>query len=304
MNIKKLIGIIVGGTIFILCAYYLIYYFQWSAAFQLLKNVNWIWMPCIVAFTIIIFWLFRTIRWFVLLKETGIHMNFYRLYLIGSISVALAILTPLQSGEALKIELLKKAGHLERIPGYGIFFTERILDLIIVILIAISSIMFGLSKILNKEIILIAATIILICIIIFLTIIRHVSSDNIIGRFLQPFNQCVRNGKVLATVVLLTIGGWSFVILGWYASLRSISISVNFLDTAAMTAITTLIGILSLIPWSLGINEVSISSFLAYYIQDTTLAQAGALIIRVYGILTLLMGIILFFIWKLIPSRG
>lgn len=261
-------------------------------------------MPCIVAFTIIIFWLFRTIRWFVLLKETGIHMNFYRLYLIGSISVALAILTPLQSGEALKIELLKKAGHLERIPGYGIFFTERILDLIIVILIAISSIMFGLSKILNKEIILIAATIILICIIIFLTIIRHVSSDNIIGRFLQPFNQCVRNGKVLATVVLLTIGGWSFVILGWYASLRSISISVNFLDTAAMTAITTLIGILSLIPWSLGINEVSISSFLAYYIQDTTLAQAGALIIRVYGILTLLMGIILFFIWKLIPSRG
>jgi len=55
------------------------------------------------------FWLFRALRWFVLLEASGIHIAFSRLYLVGAISVALAILTPLQSGEALKVEFLKKA---------------------------------------------------------------------------------------------------------------------------------------------------------------------------------------------------
>ena len=260
-------------------------------------------MPCIVAFTIIIFWLFRTMRWFVLLKESDIHINFYRLYLIGSISVAFAILTPLQSGEALKIELLKKAGSLERIPGYGIFMTERILDLLVVILMALFSLLFGVSKLMNKGTILTVAVILLICLTIFFAIIQRIPSTNPVGLFLQPFNQCVRSGKILTKVVLLTIGGWSFVVLGWYASLCSISISINLLDTAAMTALTTLIGIFSLIPWSLGISEVSIYSFLVYFKQNITLAQAGAMIIRVYGILTLIMGMALFFVWKLTPPR-
>jgi len=48
--------------------------------------------------------------------------------------MSFAIITPLQSGEALKVEMLKKIGALERVPGYGIFITERILDLITVYL--------------------------------------------------------------------------------------------------------------------------------------------------------------------------
>lgn len=107
----------------------------------------------------------------------------------------------------------------------------------------------------------------------------------------------------MAKVVILTIIGWFFVILGWYASLHSISIPVSFYETTTMTAITTLINIFSLIPWSLGISEVSITSFLVYLKHDVPLAQAGALIIRVYAIVALMMGLILFIIWKFIPRR-
>jgi len=242
-------------------------------------------------------------RWFVLLKASDIHIDFYHLCMVCSMSVAFALLTPFQSGEALKVELLKKTGSLERIPGYGIFMTERILDLMVVLLIALSGIIFGASKLLDRKVIFTVVALMIICFAFFFVIIRHIPPANVVGRFFQPLNQCVRNGKIMATVVILTIGGWLFIVLGWYASLRSISISVNLLDVAAMTAITTLIGIFSFIPLSLGINEVSISSFLVYFKQDIPVAQAGALIIRGYSVITLMMGFVMFIIWKLVLRR-
>jgi len=184
-------------------------------------------MPITVIVTILFFWLFRTMRWFILLKAAGIKVNFFYLYLVSSISVAFAIITPFQSGETLKVELLKKIGILERVPGYGIFVTERILDLIIVLLMAMLNIVFGASKFLDRGIMFSAFGLILICFLIFFIIVRRLSPDNAVGRFFQPFNQCVRNGKILASVVILTIGGWFFIVMGWYASLRSISISIN-----------------------------------------------------------------------------
>jgi uncharacterized membrane protein YbhN (UPF0104 family) len=302
-NIKKLLNIIASGIIFFICAYYIIHYFQWSVVLPLLTHADWKWLPCTVTGTILCFWLFRTMRWFVLLKASDIHIDFYHLYMVCSMSVAFALLTPFQSGEALKVELLKKTGSLERIPGYGIFMTERILDLMVVLLIALSGIIFGASKLLDKKVIFAVIVLMIICFAFIFVIIRHIPPANVIGRFLQPLNQCVRSGKIMATVVILTIGGWLFIVLGWYASLRSISISVNLLDAAAMTAITTLIGIFSFIPLSLGINEVSISSFLVYFKQDIPVAQAGALIIRGYSVITLIMGFVLFIIWKLILRR-
>jgi uncharacterized membrane protein YbhN (UPF0104 family) len=260
-------------------------------------------MPCAVIVTLLFFWFFRTMRWFVLLNASRIHIDFYHLYLVCSISMAFALITPFQSGEAIKVEMLKKKGVLERTSGYGIFFTERVIDLMVVLLMAVSGIIFGAANLLNRRAIFITVAVIMICFIIFFVMIRRISPDNFLGRFFQPLNQCIRDWNIMTKVIILTIGGWLFVILGWYASLRSISISVNFYETTAMTAITTLINIFSLIPWSLGISEVSIASFLVYLKQDVPFAQAGALIIRVYALIALIMGFILFIVWKFIPCR-
>lgn len=303
MNIKKFLSIIVGGVIFVFCFYYIIHYFQWNTVFQILTHVDWRWMPCTVVVTIFFFWLFRTIRWFVLLKASNIYIDFYHLYLVGSVSMAFALLTPFQSGEALKVEMLKKTGDLERTSGYGIFFTEKIIDLAVVLLMAISGVIFSAANLLNRRAIFITVVVIMICFMFFFVMIRRISPEKFLGRFFRPLNQCIRDWNVMAKVVILTIIGWFFVILGWYASLRSISIPVSFFETTTMTAITTLINIFSLIPWSLGISEVSITSFLVYLKQDVPLAQAGALIIRVYAIVALMMGLILFIIWKFIPRR-
>ena len=304
INIKKLLSVIVSGAIFSLCAYYMILYFEWRVIFQLLTQVDLKLFLGAGAVTILFYWFIRTIRWFVLLRAVDIHIDFYRLYLVGTISMAFAIITPLQSGEAMKIELLKKIGALDRVPGYGIFMTERILDLTIVLLMALLSLLFGVSKFLDKVTMLAVVAFLLLCFVGFIVIIQHISPTNPVGRFFQPFNQCIRNGKVLASVVLLTIGGWFLVVLGWYVSLRSVSISLTILETGALAAITNLISILSLIPGALGIGEVSVATFLVYLNQDVTLAQAGALIIRLYGMIILILGFAHFLVWKLICSEG
>ena len=290
--------------IFLLCAYYIVHHFQWGVIFGLLAEVDWRWMPLAVAATIIFFWIFRTVRWFVLLKAAGIEIDFCRLYLIGSMAVALAIVTPLQSGEALKVEFLKRAGSMERVPGYGIFMAERILDFLVVIFIALTSVVFGISRFLNPVAVFFIAALMLISFVVFFAATKRLSPENTLGKFFQPFNQCVRSKKLLLTVVVLTIAGWFFIVLGWYASFRSVSISIGLFETAATMAVTTLLGILSLIPWSLGISEVGISSFLVYFRQSVPLAQTGALIIRIYGIVTLLLGVIHFLIWKFLDRKG
>jgi len=218
--------------------------------------------------------------------------------------MSFAIVTPLQSGEALKVELLKKAGALERVPGYGIFITERFLDLITVLLMILISLLFGVSKFLKTEAILAIVAVIFICFMIFFVMIQRLSPTNPLGRFFQPLKQCVKNGMVLTTVLSLSIVSWFIIILGWYACLRSISISISFPETIALTVITTLISILSLIPGALGISEVSISSFLVYLHQDIAFAQAGALIIRLYGVMALILGLMHFFpLWKWIRTE-
>jgi uncharacterized membrane protein YbhN (UPF0104 family) len=303
INIKKFLGGIISGAIFIICIYYIVCYFQWRVIFQLLTQVDLRWFLGAGIGTILLYWIIRTMRWCVLLIAVNIHIDFYRLYLVGAISMALAVITPLQFGEALKIELLKKVGVLDRMPGYGIFMTEKILDLTVVLLMAIVSLLLGFSNSLGRGSILTAVVMLLICLNIFLTIVKRISPNTLVGRFFQPFSQCVRSPKVLVSVVLLTIGGWLLVAIGWYVSLRSISILLTLSETTALTAITTLISFLSLIPGALGISEVSISSFLVYLKQDVPVAQAGALIIRTFGIMVLIIGSAHFLSWKLICMR-
>ncbi|MDI6741409.1 MAG: lysylphosphatidylglycerol synthase transmembrane domain-containing protein [Smithella sp.] len=302
-DIKKITGIILSGLIFLVCAYYVITYFQWETVFQIMIRLDWKWMPFAVGGAILLFWLFRTLRWFVLLKAAGVNVNFFLLYVIVSMSVALALITPFQSGEVLKVELLKKTGALERVPGYGIFVTERFLDLLVVLFIAAFSVLFGLSQFVDKTVVLTFTAFVLAGLAIFVVVIIRVSPANIFGRFFAPLQQCIKSGKTLITVLALTLCGWLAVTLGWYFSLLSISISLGFFEALAMTTITTLINLFSLIPWALGISEVSISSFLVYFKQDIALAQAGALMIRVYAVIALIMGFAFFIIWKFMSER-
>ena len=83
-----------------------------------------------------LYWMIRALRWHLLLKRTGTIVPFFDLYMCTAVSLSFSIFTPLQSGEMLKVELLRKYGMIRRFPGYGSFLVERALDLATVVTIA------------------------------------------------------------------------------------------------------------------------------------------------------------------------
>ena len=154
---KRLFSAIIGGAVFSYCIYYMFRFFQWKSIVQVLLQVDLLWLLGAGSSTILIYWLLRTVRLFFMLKAIDVHIHFFRLYLVGSTSMAFAVITPFQSGEAIKIELLKKSGDLDRIPGYAIFAAEKILDLIVVLFLAALSIFFGVSKLMDENVLLIVS---------------------------------------------------------------------------------------------------------------------------------------------------
>jgi len=74
-------------------------------------------MPVAVIVTILSFWLLRTMRWFTLLKASGINVNFFTYILQDQSPLLLPSITPFLSGEVLKVELLKKQAIWKEFPG-------------------------------------------------------------------------------------------------------------------------------------------------------------------------------------------
>lgn len=302
---RRMFSIIIGAVIFAVSISYIIAYFQWQEILSVLFRVNFFWLLGGGFFSILLYWLIRALRWSILLQSVGVQIHFLRLYLIGAVSMAFSIITPMQSGEAVKVELLKKTGDLNRLPGYSVFVVEKIMDVVVVGLLAAVCVLLGLAGFLDEKIILLASVAVVAGFVIFLITIQAIrpSESSLIGRFLVPLNQCIKNGKILALITTLTLAGWLVVALGWYFCLRSISISLSFFQTLALTSIITLVNVLSLIPGAIGISEAGIAAFLVYLGYTEPMGQAGGLILRIYGFMLLLLGILHYIVIKLMRGQ-
>jgi len=95
--------------------------FQWRAILAQLSPADPVWFFAGGGASIIAYWLVRVFRWHVLLRSMHANARFLDLYLYSAIALSVAIFTPFQSGEVLKVELFKKRGNVGRLPGYSAF---------------------------------------------------------------------------------------------------------------------------------------------------------------------------------------
>ncbi len=286
-----------------LCVYYMVNFFQWQEIYLVLRRVDLAWLLGAGSLTVIIYWVLRTIRWYIMLEAVGSHVDFSRLYLVNSILLSFSTITPFQSGEALKIEFLKKAGQLDRVPGYSVFIIERLLDLFIVVALAMVSILFNVSEIIDVKPLFILVGLASCGFLLGIVLLRRIPGSHPLSRIIQPFNQFMGNGTVLVCAAFLTLAGWLVIALGWHVCLLSISIKLTFPQSVAVVSIITLVNLVSFIPGAIGVSEVGIATFLVYLNQSAPVAQAGAFSIRIYGILTLFLGLV-HYIWFLTVRTG
>jgi uncharacterized membrane protein YbhN (UPF0104 family) len=304
---RRTVPLLLGSIIFVFCVQTILESFQWAEIYKILKQANLIELLGAGSVAVLSFSLIRTWRWFILLNSLGIKINYIDLHLCNAAAMSLTIITPFQSGEIVKVELLKKGGLIERFSGYSSFLTERIIDLFVILCLASISLLVNFNV--NVGIKGSQSNIFAFCAIVLLLLIGGVFTVNKIklkgklGQFLEPLRLCTRNVQSFGLVILLTFGAWLMVAIGWQVCLYSISIDIGFKKSVALMSITTIINILSFIPGAVGISEVSITEFLSRMNLNIASAQAGAIILRFYSLLIIIVGIIHFAFWKALKSR-
>lgn len=289
----------------VLCSNYLIFKFSWSEVAQIFFRINY---PLLIAASMapIGLWMTRSLRWYILLKNSGEQVALGKIYLCNSAVQAVSMVTPASSGELFKVIMLKKAGLESGVTGLGTFAIERAIDFSTVAILGLSSLFF----LDNAELLsgcaagnmplLFAAVILLMTIVMGLLI----KARSIIS--LQKMYSFVRRtgGSLpkVVFIVVLSFLSWGIMLSGWYFSLLSINVDVGIVNTFFLMLVVSIAGIISLIPASLGVAEIGVTLVLMSMGQSEPLAQAGAIVIRLYGTIALALGMLHFIIWKIDDS--
>lgn len=295
-NLGKIISTSISILIFGWCLRYLAINFQWSEIFEVLWEANLSWLILGGISTLIIFSIFRSLRWYYLLRISQIHIPLQILHTCNTAVMFLTIVTPFQSGELLKIELLKKRGLINRSFGYSSFLIERVMDLFIVTSLAAISVITGLNEY-QGNYILYAYLFFCIClaaIIIYILKVKPSTSISLILYIQGIFGSLPQ----LTVTLILSMAAWIMVALSWQVCLYSINIAIDFYQAIALMSGITILNILSFIPGGYGISEVGIAHYLTLIGVEPISAQAGAIIIRIQSVLLILVSLLHLIAWN------
>jgi glycosyltransferase 2 family protein len=295
---RRLRGIagVIAAAAFGASAWYLAAAFQWRDAWRILLTASPTWLA-VAASTIPVYWLLRAIRWQILLREVGVAVPPVELYTCVAASVGIATVTPFQSGEAMKVEFLKSVGGMGRSRGYSSFLVERVADLGVVVALAASGLLLGCNLGLGRNVVLAVLAGMLLAVLAGIRAAWTLPLHGRLGRFQAHLKACVPNTKAAMVLVGITLTCWGVTGVGWYASLLSLGMDIGYADATTLMCVLALIGVLTFVPGSIGVGEASASLFLVHLGQPLPQAQAGALILRFYGVMIIVLALAHLVIW-------
>ena len=245
----------------------------------------------------------RALRWHILLRRTDTHVPLVDLYLCTAVALSFSLFTPLQSGEMIKVELLKKYGMIQRSPGYGSFLVERALDLITLLTIACVSLLTTLNILPNRAYAYgILACLALACLVGWIVLVR-LQLKGRTQQLLEHMRHCLGDFPTLLLVSAITCLSWASVAFSWQVFLYAGGIHLDFAQTLALMSIMALVGILSLIPGGLGVSEAGTSQLLMHFGCAAAVAQAGSIVLRSYSLVAIALGASHLGIWKFFRHR-
>jgi uncharacterized membrane protein YbhN (UPF0104 family) len=296
---RRVITLGVSGVILVACIWYILRTFQWRDIGQTLQRVNVAVLVLGGSASIVAYWMLRSLRWHILLRRTKHDVPLLDLYMSTSVALSFAIFTPFQTGEMLKVELLKKNGMLERFPGYGSLMVEKLLDLASLVSLACISLLTTFDFITDRRYAYYGLVLTLIAGGFGLFLLSKLRLKGRLQMLIQQASECVGDLPTLAMVLLITLLSWALVAITWQVLLFSGGIYLTFWMAAAMMSVVSMISILSLIPGGIGISEVGTSQVLMYFGYATTIAQAGAIDLRAYSVIALLLGLSHLALWRI-----
>lgn len=288
----KILAALLAITLFAASAWYLAQRFQWQAAFEHLLRTDFIRLIILVWATHFAYICVRTWRWHMLIKHVNPHANFMDLYWISAVTVSLAIFTPGQLGEALKIELLSRRGLLNRLPGLGAFALERIMDILVLAGIGLIGMLFGSGLVKHYPGLGMSIGLLILAGLLALYFLLYYSHGGRVTHWLKQIRTGSGSPDLWLKTALLTLFAWLLIGTGWQIALNTVNIQLSLLEVMWLIALITLGTLLSFIPGGLGVAEILTVETLTNMGIELTNAQTGALILRVYALIIGLYGLV------------
>jgi uncharacterized membrane protein YbhN (UPF0104 family) len=287
------------------CLVYIWKTFAWSDIALVVRKADAILFLVGSSSTLLVYCLLRGLRWQLLLRTVrAANADFLSVYLCTASSFALSIVTPVQSGEALKVEMLKRVSSVKRVEGYGCFAVERMFDLLCVLQLAFFAVALGLGREMGLSASMIGVCAALLCAVFVLAAYVSTMFGPWKERFASMLGALAARPSCLFTVWMLSTIAWCIVALGWGICLASVGIRLSISELGLLTSGVTMINILSLIPGAVGISEVSTCIALKHFGVPEVQAQAGVLMLRAYVVILLLLGLLHAALFYLIEVRA
>lgn len=283
----------------------LIYFSNVSETFSVISRVN---LPLIlVAFLL---WglesLVRTFRWKVLLDRIDIKIGFPDAWKIMVASMFVSNLSPAKTGDPIRSVMLKRNRNESFSSSISSIVIERILDIIFLIAVALTSMFFlftqlqGIGQWLYISICLYIMIIILGIFIISSETRSHKFFTKVFSFFsfiskVKSYKKKVEEGSrklhkafnsykhvpTLTLSFLLTVLLWTLQASVTFVSFLSLGLTVPFWACVAVIPLAVLIGVLTFLPGAVGSAEViTVTFFTALFSVTLSQATAVALISR------------------------
>jgi uncharacterized membrane protein YbhN (UPF0104 family) len=237
-----------------------------------------------------------------LLRRTGTNVPLLDLYICTAVSLSFALFTPLQSGEMLKVELLKKYGLIQRSPAYGSFLVERALDLVTLLTMACVSLLTTINILPSRTYVYYILGCLVSACAVGMFVLKKLELNGWPRQLREHMRLCAGDLPTLVLVIAITCISWASVAFSWQVFLYSGGIHLGFAKAVALMSTVALISILSLIPGGIGVSEAGTSQLLMHFGFGVATAQAGSLVLRSSSVVAIALGVSHLWLWKLVRN--
>ena len=284
----------------------------WEALIENIFRIN----PVVVILAMLLSltnYVFRFLKWHLFTKSLELDISIKDNFQIFFAGLSLSI-TPAKVGEAIRAFLLKKKGASDLSKGLASTFSERLIDLLAVTLLALIGILFlgSQQSISYLPFLVMILFVILFGVLVFLfdplynffSRIFHLKPWAGIGSKIDRFRSDVAvtfHYRAFLGALLLGIMGWACEGIGFFLLAQDLGISIAFEAAIFIYGTSSLLGALSFLPGGLGVMEGSMELFLADLLV-ISLPLAGALIILI-RMTTLWFGVTLGLIFLLLVMK-
>lgn len=273
-QIKTILKVIVACVFFGLSAHFIAAYFEIEDISRAFSVINWVWFFTSNTLLLLVYWWIRTLRWRSLLASEGFPYPLCTLIRVNVFAMSAAIISPMQSGEALKIATLKVDEKQGRSAFLKIFLVEKFLDLGSLFLLVLLSLPFGAASVLGSSASLGVGGVSIGVVVFFCIIAR--------GKFQHS----------LWRPIFYTWISWFLVAGLWSASLYSVECALSFGQSLLLVGGTTVASIVSMIPGGIGAADTSAYIFLQQFGVEETAVKNCVIVLRIMGGYAFLIGLI------------